>query len=334
MINLVKKGRTVCLIGSLLIVMLVFLTACGNSGNKDSNSDPAQPKYVSLGGGQTGGTYSIIAAGMAQIASKNMQNMTLNAETTTGSTENMKALTRGDLDFGFATIDSAYFARLGTRDFTEKGDIEMAMTGYKMWTHIFVRKDSKIKSLEDLKGKKIGSNPGVMAQFYVPQIMEAYGLKQGDYKQAFLTPTELADALRDKTIDAIMQMGGVPTSAYTDLATTTDIVALPIDREHLDKLQKIAPYFSADVLKAGSYRGVDQDIDGVSVMVGVFARKSVGNDVVYNVVKAIFEHTTDLKQIHPLGATFTAENLATFAKDPMVPVHEGALQYLKEKGLQ
>ncbi len=332
------KGKlNVCLVVLLVLVMVFCLTACSDSGAKDSaapDASAAKPAYISLAGGQTGGTYNILASGMAQVGNKYMSGVTVNAETTTGSTENMKSLTRGDLDFGFATVDSAYYARLGTRDFTEKGEIEMIMSGYEMWTHIFVRKDSKITSIEQLKGKNIGSNPGVMAQFYIPQILEAYGFKTGDYKQTFLSHAELADAMRDKQIDAIIQMAGVPTSSYTDLSTTTELVALPIDSEHLAKIQKIAPYFSGAVLKAGSYKGVDQDVTGVSVIVGVFAKKSVSKDVVYQFTKAIFEHTDELKVIHPLGSTFTAQNLAAFAKSGMVPIHEGALQYLTEKGLK
>ncbi|MEW6663076.1 MAG: TAXI family TRAP transporter solute-binding subunit [Bacillota bacterium] len=338
------KRNTIILL-ALVVVISFLLPGCGGSAdNNTKNSlqggeasktpDARSAKYVSLGGGMTGGTYNVLSSGMSQIIAKYVPELSVTAEVTSGSTENMKSLTRGDLDLGFATMDSAYFARRGEREFQDKGNIEMIMAGFNNWTHIFVRKDSGITSLEQLKGKTIGSNPGVMAQFYIPMIMEVYGLKQGDYKQMFLNTSELADAMRDKTIDAIIQMGGVPTAAYTDLATTTGIMQLPIDQAHLEALQKKAPYFLPDVLKAGSYRGIDQDVPGTSVKVGVFARHDVDKDTVYKVVKAVLEHTDELKQVHPMGQYFTAQNLAETAKSGLLPLHEGALQYLKEIGLQ
>ncbi|MEW6663558.1 MAG: TAXI family TRAP transporter solute-binding subunit [Bacillota bacterium] len=340
---MVEKRRVIGLLAVGLVFCLVFLLSGCGGGNSQSASPRAgesskapaagSAKYVSLAGGMTGGTYNVLSSGMSQVISKHVPGLSVTAEVTSGSTENMKSLTRGDLDLGFATVDSAYYARLGEREFTDKGDIEMVMAGYDMWNHVFVRKDSGIKSIEELKGKTIGSNPGVQAQYYTPSILQAYGLKAGDYKLRFLSHVELADALRDKNIDAILQLGGVPTAPYTDLATTTDLVALPIDSVHLKELQKVAPYFERAILKAGSYRGIDQDVEGVSVRVGVFARKNVDKAVVYDMVKAIFEHTDELKQIHPLGATFTAENLAAAAKEGLVPIHEGAIQYLKERGL-
>ena len=328
---------------TLVLAMVFSMTACSSQKAAPVESDETDTPeeeikmgvdYVSFGGGVTGGSYNVLSSGMCQIFSEKVSGVTVNAETTSGSTENMKSLIANSIDMGFATADSAYCAREGIREFEELGgaDIKMVLAGFANWYHVIVRADSGIKSIADLKGKTIGCNSGVQVIHYVPETMKVFGVKEGEYTITPLTTSELADAMRDKQIDCIMQYGGIPTSAYTDLATTTDIIVLPIDGEYADAMLKVFPYFSKGVLPAGSYRGITEDVPGICVRTGVFANASFDEEFVYQFTKCILEKNDELAQIYAPGSEFTVEQLIKFNETGLIPLHDGVIRYLKEVG--
>jgi hypothetical protein len=197
--------------------------------------------------------------------------------------------------------------------------------------HFMVRSDSGIKSLADLKGKRVAlSAPGSTAKFMAESAMEAYGLASKDYKPMLLSYAEQADALRDKAIDMACIFAGAPNSSAMDLSTTHDITFLSVGPEELKKVLSAHPYCKEIVIKAGTYRGQDKDVKTFATSSILITYAELSPDVVYNVTRAILEHTSDLAEVHPQGAEY---DLADAAEGVAIPLHPGAEKYLIEKGI-
>ena len=205
------------------------------------------------------------------------------------------------------------------------------MAGHASPMHFFVRSNSVIKSLADLKGKRIAiAPPGSAARFLAESTLEAYGLTAKDYKPFFLSHAEQASAMQDGTIDMGCIFAGAPTAAVLDLATTQDIILLSVGPEEMKKVLKVHPYCKEFTIKAGTYRGQNAPVKTFSTPSIIITHAEVEPELVYAVSKAILEHTPELKEIHPTGAEYT---LADAADGVAIPLHPGAAKYLTEKGV-
>jgi TRAP transporter TAXI family solute receptor len=190
---------------------------------------------------------------------------------------------------------------------------------------------SGIVSIADLKGKTVSvGDAGSGVEFNAWQILEAYGIGQADIKKQNLSFGASADALRDGKIDAFFCTAGAPTPAIVDLAIGKDIVVLDIDDERAQVLNAKYPFYVQFQIPAGTYRGQNADVQTVAVKATFIVSKSLPEETVYTMTKALIENKDAIQTAHSKDAELSGENAVTGIS---VPFHPGAKKYFAEIGV-
>ncbi len=293
----------------------------------------AQKKFLTLASGSPGGVYYPLGGGMAVIIQKTTD-LRCAAESTGASVENCRLVGAGESDMGMVMGSIAYKALGGEKPFEQKLPLVALFQMYPAPEHIVTVSGKGIKSIRDLKGKKVsidvpGSGCAVMAQ----AMLQEYGFDlQKDLTIAHLSQTESAQALKDGIIDAVFFNFAYPGAAVLDLAATRDIVLVPVEPEMADRIVKKFPYYVKITIPAKTYPKVDYDVLCVGDSNVMVANRKMDDLVAYKVVKAIFENVDKgqwaLKNVHPVAAQFTPQN----AVNSPIPLHPGAIKYFKEVG--
>jgi TRAP transporter TAXI family solute receptor len=321
--SLVRK-RIIFIVGLSLVVALVTpLPAL------------ARVKYITIASGWVTGVYYPFAGAVSRILWMEREKLGVRAsvESSGASVANSNLIANKDADLAILQNDIANYAYYGMLMFKKPiKNMRGIATLYPETCQIQVRKGAGIKSVADLKGKRVSLGPlGGGTEQNALQILEAYGLTVNDLaKVQRLTSQESADFMKDGRIDAAFYTVGVGAAVLTDTAVMTPCDIVPIDDEHIKKLQKKYPFYAKDVVKAGAYKGLDSDIQTVAVMAMIVGRKGLKTDLVYNVTKAIFEH---LDRLHAAHAKLKAVTLESAMDGMSIPLHPGAEQYFKEKGI-
>jgi TRAP transporter TAXI family solute receptor len=201
---------------------------------------------------------------------------------------------------------------------------------YDEFFHIATTKQSGIKKIEDLRGKRVAVGyPGGIVTENVIIVLEAYGMTLDDMKAQRISLADAFDQIKDGNIDAVFETSGAPGAGFLDLAHTRDMVLLPVDKEHAEKIIKKFPFFSPAVFKAGTYRGQDQDIPTLAERPMLIVSKDLPTDLVYNLTKAIFENLDILAESHIKGKDVKLE---TALRGMPIALHPGAEKYYREVG--
>jgi TRAP transporter TAXI family solute receptor len=289
-------------------------------------------EFISLGTGGTGGIYYPYGGGVAEIWSKYVKGIKAVAEVTGASVENVKLAHKGETVIGEVMGDVAKAGYNGTSKFKGKKHNILSMAiMYPNLLQVVTLKKSGITNLEQIKGKKISTgSPGSGTNFMAEAVLKAIGVKKGDYKDSRLSFTETANALRDGAIDVGFWSVGPGTSSILDLATTHDIQIINVTPDQAKKVLAANATYSSVELAGGVYRGVDKAVPTIGVWNVMICQKSLKEDLVYKLVKALYEHQDYLLKIHPSASYTTPENAVKYSP---IPLHPGTIKYLKEKGV-
>lgn len=292
----------------------------------------AKPTFISIGTGGTGGIYYPYGGGVAEIWSKYVPGVMAVAEVTGASVENVKLAHKGETVIGEVMGDVAVAGYQGLSKFKGKKHNILSMAiMYPNLLQVVALKDSKIKDISQVKGRKISTgSPGSGTNFMTEAVLKALEIPLDSYSDSRLSFTESANALRDGTIEVGAWSVGPGTSSILDLATTHDINILSFTEEQSKKILAANDTYSAVELAGGVYRGVDQAVSTIGVWNVMICQASLDTDLVYKLVKALFEHNDYLKKIHPSAAYTTPENAVRYSP---IPLHPGTIKYLKEKGI-
>jgi hypothetical protein len=292
----------------------------------------AKTVFLGIGTGGTGGIYYPYGGGVAEIWTQYVPGVRAVAEVTGASVENVKLASKGETVVGEVMGDVAVAGYEGTSKFQgKKQDILSMAIMYPNLLQLVTLKDSPITDVEQIKGKTISSgSPGSGTNFMAEVVFKALGIPLESYKDSRLSFTETANALRDGTIELGTWSVGPGTSSIMDLATTHDIRVLPFSPEQTQKILAANPTYSAVELAGGVYNGVDNPVPTIGVWNVLICQKSLDTDLVYKLVKALYEHNDLLCKIHPSAAYTTPENAVKYSP---IPLHPGTIKYLKEKGI-
>jgi len=297
-------------------------------------ADPglARTEFISIGTGGTGGIYYPYGGGVAEIWTKYVKDVKAVAEVTGASVENVKLAHKGETVVGEVMGDVAVAGFNGLSKFQgKKYDILSMAIMYPNLLQVVVLKKSGITDIEQIKGKKISSgSPGSGTNFMSEAVFKALGIPLDSYSDSRLSFTETANALRDGTIDVGFWSVGPGTSSILDLATTHDIHIIAFTPEQTKKIIAANEEYSAVDLTGGVYRGVDKAVPTIGVWNVIICQKSLDTNMVYNLVKALFDHQDYLIKIHPSASYTTPENAVKYSP---IPLHPGTVKYLKEKGI-
>lgn len=292
----------------------------------------AKTQFISIGTGGTGGIYYPYGGGVAEIWNKYVKDVRAVAEVTGASVENVKLADKGETVIGEVMGDVAVAGYKGLSKFKgQKQSILSMAIMYPNLLQVVTLKKSGITNIEQIKGKKISSgSPGSGTNFMAETVFKALGIPLDSYSDSRLSFTESANALRDGTIEVGVWSVGPGTSSILDLATTHDIHIISFTPEQRKKILAANTEYSEVDLAGGVYKGVDAPVHTIGVWNVMICQASLDTNLVYELVKALYEHNADLVKIHPSAAYTTAENAVKYSP---IALHPGTIKYIKEKGI-
>ena len=282
--------------------------------------------------GGTSGTYYAYGNVLAQYIT-NHSDVAVTAVAGNGSAANIDLLDLGEAQLGFVQNDVAYYAHNGIRFAQYEGqpvDSFTALAALYTETVQLITCDPSITSVADLKGKNVSiGSQGSGVYFNALDFLAAYGLGLSDINPQYLSFGDSAEALKDLKIDAAFVVAGAPTPAVTDLCTTKGAYLVPLDDEHVAKLQEISSAYTPSIIPAGTYAGIDEDKLTVGVKAIIIDGEDVTDEEAYTIVSTLFENAAEITQAHAKGADL---DLA-YGAECGIPYHPGAAKYFAEKGL-
>ena len=318
------KSKIFTCLTAIIMAVSITVIAPGNAG---------AIKFLSFGTGSPAGTYYFLGAGFASIINKNVPGVRVTAESTAASTENARYLVRGKMDMGLACMGTMADLKKQGMDVDK---VRLVAVGHTSDTHWIVRKDSPIKSCSDFKGKVIGVGPAGSATLNIyskKHLAAGWGITLEDIKPKYIAFHEITRGIRDNTIDAGIIAAGYPIAAIMELARDIPIRLLETDPAALKKLQAKYPNVTAFVIPAGAYNGIDKDVHTYTLPQMWLCRTDLPEDLVYKIIKAVYDHSEDRNAIHPMAKKYTIENAFRGSKSVPVGYHPGAIKYYKEKGI-
>jgi uncharacterized protein len=292
-------------------------------------------QFFRIGTGGTAGTYYPVG-GMIANAISQPGKIVATAQASNGSLANVTAIAGGAMESGFSQADVATWAQKGTGIFEGKPNVpglRLIANLYPESVHVVVRKGAGIRSVADLKGKRVAlDEPGSGTLVNARAILAAYGIKESDIKPEYIKPNQAGDKMKDGSLDAFFFTGGAPAGAISELASSgSGIDILPIEGAAADALKKSSGFFADDVIAAETYKGVGQ-VRTLAVGAQWVTSASADANTVYEITKALFAEPAQ-KQLaagHAKGKFITKENAV---KGAGIPFHPGAERYYKEAGL-
>ena len=285
-----------------------------------------------LATGGTAGTYYPFGGAMAKIWNSKIKQMNVTAQTSGASAENIRLVNKKEVELALVQSDTLDFAFNAKEAFKEplKGMSAIAVL-YPEVLQVVVAAGGPVKSIADLKGKKVGVGaPGSGTEANFRQLLDAYGMKKEDVNAQFLSFAESAEAYKDKHIDAFIVTAGIPNAGIMDVATQNEIRILDIPAGIRDKLTQKYPFLAAVKIPVDTYKGQTAEVSPVAVNAVLIAGAALSESIVYNLTKALFENQTELAQAHAKGKEL---NIHAAVKGVSIPFHPGAVKYYKEKGL-
>jgi len=303
-----------------------------------SSAAVSETTFVTIGTGGVTGVYYPTGGAICRLVNKGKSEhgIRCSVESTGGSVYNLNAIAAGELDMGVAQSDWQYHAYNGTDKFKEKGpnkDLRAVFSVHPEPFTVVARADSGVKNFQDLKGKRVNvGNPGSGQRGTMEVLMDALGWQMSDFKLAAeLKPAEQSQALCDNKIDAFVYTVGHPNGSIKEATTSCDAVIVNVAGPEVDMLVADNPYYRIATIPGGMYRGSDEDVQTFGVGATFVSSATVPEDVIYVVVKSVFENFDDFQKLHPAFGVLKKEEMV---KDGLsAPLHDGAAKYFKEVGL-
>jgi uncharacterized protein len=297
----------------------------------------AQSKVrITIATGGTGGVFYPYGGGLAKILSEKGPNMQATAQVTGGSVDNAKLLHSGDAELGFSTVDSAFDALMGQPPFARDGkqDVRLVAVLYDSFFHLVADASKNVASVSDLKGRRVGvGSTGSSTETITDRVLEAAGLNpRSDVGRDNLSVAESVNALKDGKIAGFGWIGGIPTAAIRDLATSGQpaIRLLDTSKEVAEMQKKFPGLYTNFTLPKGSYAGQPDDVKGLGVPNVLITGAGVRDTVITGILETLFANLADVQAIHPEARKFT---LAATAQKTAVPFHPAAERFYKARGV-
>lgn len=308
---------------------LIFAACLGVS----ATAVHAQQQFVNVLTGGSSGVYYPLGVAMSQLYGKALPEAKIQVQATKASVENLNLLERGRGEIGFALADSVNDAWTGV---AEAGfpkplkKIRAIGAIYPNYIHIVARADSGIRTLADLKGKRISVGaPKSGTELNARAVFAAAGLKYADFaKTEFLPYSESVELMKNRQLDATLQSSGLGMAAFRDLSTTIPVVFIPVPAEVVARIGN--PAYQASSLPAKTYTGQDAAVPTVAINNILVTHDKVTAATAYEMTRQLYDNIDQLGNAHNAAKAIA---LANAASGLPIPLHPGAERYFREKGL-
>jgi hypothetical protein len=299
--------------------------------------------FISIGTGGPTGVYFVVGNSVCRMIHKEAaegrkkgrkHGIRCAAPSTGGSNYNIGQIGQGELDFGVAQSDWQFHASNGSSKWEGKKQTKLraVFSVHPEPFHIIVGKDSGINGWADLKGKRVNiGNPGSGQRGTMEVLMKAHGTSASDFKIATeLTSSEQSKALCDGKIDAYGYTVGVPNSGVAIATDGCGARIINLNSGVEKKLVDENPFYAFATIPAGTYKTTSSDVTTFGVKATFVSSTDTPDDVVYEVVRAVFENIDSFRKLHPAFAHLSHEQMISDGLS--APLHPGAVKYFKEKG--
>ncbi len=336
----VGKSRTRMAVVAIASAVALVLTGCGG-GKQSAEQAEENPDgtisceftegQLTIATGNAGGVYFALGGGIANLISNNSDGKIKATSAETGaSVQNIQQLVAGDYDIAFSLADTAADAVNGKGAFDgAKADVKALARIYSNYTQVVVRKDSGIKSIEDMAGKTISTgSPKSGTEVIATRLLETAGLNiDSDISAQRLDLQASVDGMKDGSIDGLVWSGGLPTAAITDLFTSigNDVEFIDVTPQ-LKKMQEINEVYAEGTIPADTY-GTPEDVKTIVVPNLLLVSSDFSTNNACAITKLIFEKKSELEQVHPAAKELDPK---TALETAPVELNEGAKQALEE----
>lgn len=289
--------------------------------------------FINVLTGGTSGVYYPLGVALSQIYSKALPNAKVSVQATKASSENLNLLQAGRGEIAFTLGDALNEAWKGNEEAGFKTPLKRLRTVaaiYPNYIQIVAAADSGIKTLADLKGKRVAVGaPKSGTELNARDIFKAAGMSYKDFaKVEYLPFGESVELIKNRQLDATLISAGLGVAAVRDLAATQKIVIVPIPIDVVLKIGEAA--YRPSTVPANTYGGQTTEVPTVAIQNFLVTHEGVSNDVVYAMTKSMFDNIDTLYAAH---AAAKAMNKDVAARHPPVPLHPGAEKYYREAGL-
>lgn len=297
----------------------------------------AQQQFMTIGTGGLTGVYFAAGGAICRLvnAGRAQHGFRCTVESTGGSVANINTVRAGDLNFGVAQSDWNFHAYKGTSTFQQAGaytDLRSVFSLHPEPFTVVARADANVREFNDLRGKRVNvGNPGSGTRASMDQLLAAKGMTVSDFRLAAeLRADEHGAALCDNRIDAFFFGVGHPSANVLDPITTCGARLVNITGPAVDKLVADNPFYSKATIPGGMYRGNPEPTQTFGVVATFVTSASASDDMVYTLVRAVFENFDEFRRLHPALANLNPQNMI---RDGLTaPLHPGAIRYYRERG--
>jgi uncharacterized protein len=321
-------------ISLVLIGLLIFLFACSNNTETNSTgTSKSSIKDLSMATSTSGGTGYMYGVALSTMVNNHLEGVKLTPMPSAGVIENDRLLREGNTDIILHTGENASLSYKGEGPFDSPYELRAMWPIYASFVNIVVPQDSPIKTIKDLKGKRVGMGaPGSSAAITMTKLMEINGLSEGDYTPMPLNLDEQVSALKDGTIDAITIIIGFNTPSFVDLTNSRDVRWISVDDESLKKLIDESPAgaYVPMTLPSGSYKNQNEDVKTVGAPIWIATNEDFDEKLTKDIIKVFFENFEEAEKIHPIVSQTNKELIE--GSIPPVPWHPGAVNAFEELG--
>lgn len=292
----------------------------------------AKKKY-SMGSGSIGGMFYLMGGGISTLLNNKLSDhYVFTTESTGGGTANVSLIQSGDIEVGITMASTALAGWTGSAPWTRgvKFNKLRAMVAlYPSSMTTYCLQSSGIKTLSDLNGKIVGLGPkGAAMDTSVRNIFEKLNIKPKQIHNDEYSTT--IKAISDGVIDAAIVFQNAPWPSLLELEGTRKIAYIPLTDKEQKAIQELYPFYSKSVIPGGVYKGAPQDVPTLEEWNFLICSSEMPENEVYELTKTIYENNSDLLVIHSCAKYTTAQN----ALNVSIPLHPGAIKYLKEKGVK
>jgi uncharacterized protein len=304
----------------------------------DAGMAVAAEKIITIGTAGVTGVYYPAGGAICRLVNRGRKEhgIRCTVESTGGSINNLESVRKGELELGIVQSDLLYHAYVGDEVFSDVGADKNLRVVFSLHSEPFTvvaRKDAKIDEFDDLKGKKVYLGaPGSGMRATMEELMKRKGWTNKTFgKVVDLKSNDQTTALCSGKIDAMIYAGGHPNGAIQQVTTACPTQLVDVSGPVIDQLISEHPFFTRAYIPGGMYAHNGQDTKTFGVKAVLVASKDVSDEVVYLIVKAVFDNLDNFKTLHPVFATLDAKHMVM--DTDVAPLHPGALKYFKEKGL-
>ena len=322
--------------------MVFALVACGekqpaSDGDASSDGDKSARGNVimTFGTADTGGSMYPAGAAVSQVWTNNVEGVKCSTQTSTGSFQNCQDVSTGEVDVAVATSDVVLNAYNGTGKFADIGKLDNLRVIGAVYTSVLsgvALKSSGLTYIHELLGKRVAVGPAASATENAT--LAAFGVMGIDSSNTSLENLGLgdgADSVGDGILDAAFGFAGLPIGGQLNLAATKEIQVLDMTQEEIDKVLAGNAAYIQTKIPAGTYTGQDNDANTFGVKCLIIVTADMDADLVYDLCKAMNEHTEELAAGNALLKDMTDPSF--LCTQMPIPLHDGAQKYYSEQGL-